>query len=245
MARQAILNLRLLIIPIMFLIISLQLASGNIFASSRSPDQDLKIQKAIEDTNSANEVTNNSIYAKDMVFGDKNAKILLIEYFAPTCATCRNYHLEVFPQIKSKYIDSGKIAYVMRECVGNRLDLDASILARCKGDTESYLKLIGWLLKEQDLWAYRKDYRDLLTKIAKDHGLTEPEYEACLANNGTIGIFFNYARAVIRDTDFIGTPSIYINGVLYNGEYSIEAISELIESMLTKREGNLLRSPAQ
>ena len=78
-------NLRSLIISIVLLIIPLQLGKGNIFASSRSPDQDLKIQKAIEDTNSANEVTNNSIYAKDMVFGDKNAKILLIEYFAPTC----------------------------------------------------------------------------------------------------------------------------------------------------------------
>jgi len=137
------LNLRSLIISIVLLIIPLQLGKGNIFASSRSPDQDLKIQKAIEDTNSANEVTNNSIYAKDMVFGDKNAKILLIEYFAPTCVACRNYHLEVFPQIKSKYIDTGKIAYVMREAVGNRVDLDASILARCKGDTGSYLKLIG------------------------------------------------------------------------------------------------------
>ncbi len=135
-------NLRSLIISIVLLIIPLQLGKGNIFASSRSPDQDLKIQKAIEDTNSANEVTNNSIYAKDMVFGDKNAKILLIEYFAPTCVACRNYHLEVFPQIKSKYIDTGKIAYVMREAVGNRVDLDASILARCKGDTGSYLKLI-------------------------------------------------------------------------------------------------------
>ena len=143
MRSRAILNLRSLIISIVLLIIPLQLGRGNIFASSRSPDQDLKIQKAIEDTNSANEVTNNSIYAKDMVFGDKNAEILLIEYFAPTCAICRNYHLEVFPQIKSKYIDTGKIAYVMREAVGNRVDLDASILARCKGDTGSYLKLIG------------------------------------------------------------------------------------------------------
>ena len=74
MARQAILNLRLLIIPITLLIISLQLASSNIFASSRSPDQDLKIEKVTEDTNPANEVTNNSVYAKDMVFGDKNAE---------------------------------------------------------------------------------------------------------------------------------------------------------------------------
>ena len=236
MKRQAILNLRSLIISIVLLIIPLQLARGSIFASIPARDPDSKIEKAIKGANSANEVTNNSIYARDMVFGDKNAKILLIEYFAPTCATCRNYHLEVFPQIKSKYIDSGKIAYVMRECVGNRVDLDASILARCKGDTESYLKLIGELLKEQDLWAYRKDYRDLLTKIAKDHGITEPEYEACLANNSTIGLFFNYARVVIRDTDFIGTPSIYISGELYKGEYSKKAISEVIESMLTKQE---------
>lgn len=87
------------------------------------------------------------------------------------------------------------------------------------------------------MWAYRKDYRERLAKIAKDHGLTEPEYEACLANDDTIGIFFNYARAVSRDPDFIGTPSIYINGDLINVKTGKEFFA-VIEGVVNKHEFN-------
>jgi thiol-disulfide isomerase/thioredoxin len=46
----------------------------------------------------------------DIVIGDPKSKIVLVEYFAPTCPHCVHYHQKIFPQIKAKYIDNNKIA---------------------------------------------------------------------------------------------------------------------------------------
>ena len=94
---------------------------------------------------SSTELTNDRISSTDIVFGNKDAQILFIEYSSPTCLHCLDYHLNIFPELKRKYIDTGKIAYVIRDFVGNKQDLDASILARCKGDvTKFHSLLFAW-----------------------------------------------------------------------------------------------------
>ena len=172
------------------------------------------------------------IYNNDIVIGNPKAKTIFIEHFAPTCAHCTDYHLKVFPEIKRKYIDTGKIAYIQRECVGNRQDLDASLLARCKNDKELYLKIMHRVLTTQDSWAYSKDYLCKLNKIAKDYNISEQEYKLCRNDNTKLETIINITKFVSSDQDFLGTPSFYINGLLFSGEYSVDALSEAIENQL-------------
>ena len=86
------------------------------------------------------------VSSDDIVIGDPKSKIVLVEYFAPTCPHCVHYHQKIFPEIKAKYIDTNKIAYVIREFIGNKQDLDATILARCSGHTDTYLKFLEVIL---------------------------------------------------------------------------------------------------
>ena len=99
-----------------------------------------------------------NIKTDDIVLGNTNAKIVVVEYFAPTCSHCVNAHHKIFPVIKKQYIDTGKIAYVMREFVGNKQDLDASILARCDGSTKKYMQFKSLLLSKQQNWIFDKHY---------------------------------------------------------------------------------------
>ncbi len=69
----------------------------------------------------------------DMVLGNKKSNVIVVEYFSPTCPHCAYYHQTIFPELKKKYIDTNKIAYVVREFIATKQDLDAAILARCKG----------------------------------------------------------------------------------------------------------------
>ena len=172
----------------------------------------------------------------DIVLGRTQAPVIVIEYFSPTCTHCAAVHQKVFPVLKKKYIDTGKIAYVMREFVGNKQDFDASLLARCKGDVDSYLKLSEHLLLNQDSWAYSKDYREKLFEVGDKHGISKEQYNSCLNDESKAQILFDHARLIGTDKDFIGTPSFYINGELYQGEYTIKAISEFLETVLTREE---------
>ena len=123
-----------------------------------------------------------TIAADDIVLGSTQAPIIVIEYFSPTCAHCAVVHQKIFPTLKKKYIDTGSITYVMREFVGNKQDFDASLLARCKGDVDSYLKLSEHLLLNQDSWAYSKDYREKLFEVGDKHGISKEQYNSCLNN---------------------------------------------------------------
>lgn len=176
------------------------------------------------------------IATDDIVFGNRKAAVVVIEYFSPTCHHCASVHKKVFPGLKRKYIDTGIIAYVMREFVGNKQDFDASLLARCKGDTESYQTLTSHLLHTQDSWAYSKDYRANLYKIANEHGISDKQYDLCLNDDIKAKTLFEHAKLLVADDDFIGTPSFYINGKLFKVEYSLNGLSEAIEGELTKKE---------
>jgi hypothetical protein len=180
-----------------------------------------------------NELSNDHIFNNDIVIGSRDAQVIVVEYFAPTCTHCLEYHLKVFPELKRKYIDTGKIAYVMRECVGNKQDFDASILSRCQDNTASYLELMHHILTTQDSWAHARDYRQKLTDIANQYGILPKQYDLCLNDSIKSKILFDHVKLLASDTDFIGTPSFYINGKLFKAEYSTNGLFEAIESELT------------
>ena len=185
---------------------------------------------------SSTELSNDRISSTDIVFGNKDAQILFIEYSSPTCLHCLDYHLNIFPELKRKYIDTGKIAYVIRDLVGNKQDLDASILARCKGDVDAQLKITSNLLLTQDSWAYSSNYKAKLYNIAKEHGITGEQYDLCLKDDSKSQIQIDHTKFVFKDKDFLGTPSFYINGELYQGEYTTTGISDFLETLLTAAE---------
>ena len=155
-----------------------------------------------------------NIKEDDIVLGNVNSEVVLIEYYAPTCTHCVNADREIFPVIKEKYIDTGKIAYVMREFVGNKQDLDASILARCSVDNEGYLKLMEVILSTQEEWAFNKNYRQKLVYIGAQGGITEEQYKKCLAGDSWTEVFIKNAKLAANTPNFIGTPSFFINGEL-------------------------------
>lgn len=198
----------LLSIVIVILCAHSSLASNAI--SKADSTKELNSEHKTPDKKTQEAITQDKISKTDIVIGNRDAKLLFVEYFAPTCTHCAYYHLRILPELKSKYIDTGKIAYVMREFVGNKQDFDASLLARCKGDVDSYLKLSEHLLLNQDSWAYSKDYREKLFEFGDKHGISKEQSNACLNNESKAQVLFDHAKLIGSDKDFIGTPSFYI-----------------------------------
>ena len=86
-------------------------------------------------------------YAKgDMTLGRKNAPVTVIEYASMTCPHCARFHLGPFKKLKSKYIDTGKVRFIFREFPFDPLALQASMLARCTGETR-YFGMLKVLFK--------------------------------------------------------------------------------------------------
>ena len=187
-----------------------------------------------------------SISKDDVVFGNKSAQIVVMEYFSPTCFHCKKLHTEVFPEIKKLFIETGKIAYVMREFVGNKQDFDASILARCSGNKEKYNQLMQEILAKQDQWSMSRDYRDSLMNIGEELGVSRGEYSKCLDSQSISLTILENTKLASKTSGFIGTPSIFINGKLLDIGFSKDSIvaaikQEFLNDLETRQDEEELR----
>lgn len=171
----------------------------------------------------------------DMALGPKDATVTITEYASMTCPHCARFAEDVFPKIKTEYIDTNKIRYVFREFP---LDIKAAagaMLARCiaKDDAGKYFAVIDTLFKSQDTWTGSKT-TESLKLIGKQTGLTEGEVENCLKDQALldkIAADQKYANEVLKVNS---TPSFFINGDMVKGEIAFEDFKKKIDPLLKK-----------
>jgi protein-disulfide isomerase len=169
----------------------------------------------------------------DMALGPANASVTITEYASMTCPHCATFAKEVFPKIKSEYIDTGKVRYVFREFP---LDIKAaagSMLARCiaKDDSGKYFAVIDMLFRQQNDWA-SKNTAETLGRIGKQAGLSQQAVEDCLKDQALldkIAADQKYASEVLKVDS---TPTFFINGDKIKGETSFEEFDKRIKSLL-------------
>jgi len=169
----------------------------------------------------------------DMALGPANASVTITEYASMTCPHCAAFNENVFPKIKSEYIDTGKVRYVFREFP---LDIKAaagSMLARCiaKDDAGKYFAVIDMLFKQQNDWV-TKNTTETLTRIGKQAGLSQQAVEDCLKDQALldkIAADQKFANEVLKVSS---TPTFFINGEMIRGETSFEEFDKRIKSLL-------------
>jgi protein-disulfide isomerase len=169
----------------------------------------------------------------DMALGPANASVTITEYASMTCPHCAAFNENVFPKIKSEYIDTGKVRYVFREFP---LDIKAaagSMLARCiaKDDAGKYFAVVDMLFKQQNDWV-TKNTTETLTRIGKQAGLSQQAVEDCLKDQALldkIAADQKFANEVLKVNS---TPTFFINGEMIRGETSFEEFDKRIKSLL-------------
>jgi protein-disulfide isomerase len=174
------------------------------------------------------------IQEKDIVVGDPHSSVVIVEYFSPSCLHCHLYHKHHFPELFEKYIKTNKIAYVYREFVANKQDLDAALLARCGTTKEEYLKFIDVLFSTQDNWAFNKNHLEILTNIGVLGGVSPERYAKCLNDKDIINFLKENTMIPIKIKGFAGTPALFINGVRFSTDHSFSQLSQEIDRLLKK-----------
>ncbi|WP_298878686.1 DsbA family protein [uncultured Bradyrhizobium sp.] len=169
----------------------------------------------------------------DMALGPKDAAVTITEFASMTCPHCAAFNEQVFPKIKSEYIDTGKVRYIFREFP---LDIKAaagSMLSRCiaKDDAPKYFAVTDMLFRQQNDWVV-KNTTETLTRIGKQAGLTQQQVEACLKDQALldkIAADQKYASDVLKVDS---TPTFFINGEKIKGEASFEEFAKKINPLL-------------
>ena len=143
--------------------------------------------------------------------GSKNAPIKIKEYFSLTCGHCANFHVKTLPQLKERYIDTGKVQLEFIDYPLDRLAIIAATLARTLPTEDGYLEAISILLKKQKQWAYSKKPLDELRSIAKLFGVSSKKFDEILKNIPLMQEIINKMEKESKNFNIESTPTFIIN----------------------------------
>jgi protein-disulfide isomerase len=165
----------------------------------------------------------------DIPLGSAGAPVTIIEYASMTCPHCAAFSNGVFPKLKEKYIDTGKVRFIMRLFPTPPVELSvaAYMLARCGGPDKFY-PLIETLFQQQEKWVVRNPIPPL-SAIAKQAGFTEQSFEACINDRALMNKVQQVSNTASSKFKVDSTPTFFINGQKFGGEMPISEFDKAIE----------------
>jgi protein-disulfide isomerase len=152
--------------------------------------------------------------------GNPDAPVAIVEYSDLQCPFCARFELQVFPQVRRAYIDTGKVFYaaVAFPLPMHAYAVPAAVAARCAGAQGKFWEFRDAVFAEQTQLA-----RDPYDAIAQKLGLDLAQFSACRQDERQ--------EAAVREEFAEGgrfgvhsTPS-FVLGRLVNGSFQSEMLS--------------------
>jgi len=166
----------------------------------------------------------------DKMLGSDKAPVNVIEYASVTCQYCAIFHAEVYPKLKEKFIDTGKVRFIFREFPTGPVNASIAgfMLARCSGD--KYFPLVEAMMEQQRSWI-EKPYDGLL-RIARQAGMSQEGFETCLKDRKLAEEIGNSARRASEKFGVESTPTFFVNGTKIVGAQPLATFEKAIEAQL-------------
>ncbi len=170
----------------------------------------------------------------DIVEGDANAPVTIVEYASMTCSHCAAFHHEVYPALKKNFIDTGKAKFILREFPLDQLAIAAFMLARDLGPDKRDA-VVDLLFAQQKNWAFADKPLDGLANVLKQAGLGQEKFEAVLKDQDLYKKVVDVRTRASEKFGVNSTPTFFINGEKYTGEMGVDDFSKFIASKTTAK----------
>jgi protein-disulfide isomerase len=195
-----------------------------------SDNKDLKSSEVAE----VNLDTSPYLIKNDHITGSTDAPVTIVEYASVACGACANWHNQVYPELKSKYVDTGKVRYVFREFItGVPEYADAGFMIALCAPDENYFKNIALQFKrQQQIFKMGSEgkAREAYIGIAKSAGLSEDKFVECMQNQELRSEYREKMQSG-KDMGINATPTFIINGK-QEKVFTLESIEEVITPLL-------------
>jgi protein-disulfide isomerase len=149
----------------------------------------------------------------DLIYGSKDAKNIVVEYFSLTCYHCAAFYENTFLKIKKDYIDTGKVRWIKRSFISDGRALFASLILGCqKSDQASESKLLHVLLSKQTVWVTGANFEAVLKNIARLSGMSDTTIDGCLNDISKKEEYIEATSIASKKLGVAATPFFFING---------------------------------
>jgi len=198
-----------------------------IFLSSCSPSDDNK---------SSDKTSNNSIEMsgeiKRISVGNIDAKIVIIAYESLTCSHCADFHKDVYPQLKKKYLDTGLAKIEFRHFPLDVAALNASKVSQCKSDQS--LEILESLYLNQQEWVKGNTAEEInnnLKKFIEKEGF-KIDFEKCINDKEIEDFVLNDRIEGVKKFKVNATPTIIINDEKFEKTLNYKNLKKSLEKLI-------------
>ena len=165
----------------------------------------------------------------DRTLGNADAPVTMQEWFSLTCTHCAAWNREVFPDVKAKLIDTGKLRYIYRDFPLDQVALTAAMVARALPPAR-YEAFVTTLLASQDRWAFARDVNSTeeLFKRAALAGMPRALFDATVADAGLRAAILAEQQGGVDKYQVDSTPTFVVNEKPHAGEQPYDAIAKYV-----------------
>jgi protein-disulfide isomerase len=174
-----------------------------------------------------------SVGKDDRILGNPDAPITIVEYASLTCPHCAHFANDVLPELKKKWIDSGKAKLVLRDYPLDEPALRAAMIARC-APPDRFYAYVDTFFAAQDKWVMARDYREALARLVKLGGMSQDEFDNCLKNTELENKIVEGRLVASKEFDVNSTPTFFINGTKFAGAPTVEEFDKVLSELSAK-----------
>ena len=168
----------------------------------------------------------------EKALGEADAPVTMVEYFSLGCPHCKNFHETILPQLKTEYIDTGKVRLVFRDFPLDGVSYGAALLTRCVNDL-AYFAMVDTLFAQQDVWHVEDGVKQIAT-IAKSAGMDDAAFNACINDPARKDQIKSTQDEAANKLKIDSTPTFFINDRVLKGVSEYEAFKATIDGALAR-----------
>tara|TARA_B100002052_G_C15747629_1_gene536244 strand:- start:3 stop:593 length:591 start_codon:yes stop_codon:yes gene_type:complete len=169
---------------------------------------------------------------KRIIIGNENAKISIIAYESLTCSHCANFHIDVLPDLKKEYIDTGIAKIEFRHFPLDVAAFNASKIAQCKNDGNS--EILNILYLNQSKWIKGgtiDEVNENLKKFLVSEGI-QVDFEKCTNNKSIEDFVLNDRIEGVKKFKVNATPTIIINDKKFEKSLNYKNLKKTLEKLI-------------
>ncbi len=167
----------------------------------------------------------------EIVLGQPDAPVTVIEYASMTCGHCGDFHASVLPQLKADYVTTGKVKFLFRPFPFDGYGMAGAMLAQCV-PARARLVFLDVIFARQQEWLSNPQPYNALQTYAKQVGLSEAGFKACLQNQDTLDGIRQMQADASRVLGVNSTPTFFINGEKVEGNIGVEGFKKILNKKL-------------
>jgi protein-disulfide isomerase len=164
----------------------------------------------------------------DHALGDPAAPVTIVEYASLTCHHCEAFHNEVWPALKEKFVDTGKVRFILREFPFDTPGAAGFMLARCA--RENWHAAVDRLFQTAGSWAHSNRPLNAMAEVMRELGMDRQAFEQCLRDQSLLEAIEAAQKHAHERFGVRSTPTFFVNGRRHVGILTLAQLEQMIET---------------